>query len=52
MYGLAIGEVVCSETSCTRLEVGAVSGLVFGAGGAAAGALIGLAIPVWRERFP
>lgn len=51
-YGLLIGEIACAETSCTRLEVGAVGGLVIGAAGAGAGALIGLAIPVWRPRFP
>ncbi len=51
-YGLLIGEIACSETDCTRLEVGAVGGLVVGAAGAGAGALIGLAIPVWKRRFP
>lgn len=51
-YGLLIGEIACAETSCTRLEVGAVSGLIVGAAGAGAGALVGLAIPVWRQRFP
>lgn len=51
-YGLLIGEIACAETSCTRLEVGAVGGLVVGAAGAGTGALIGLAIPVWKPRFP
>lgn len=51
-YGLLIGEIACAETSCTRLEVGAVGGLIVGAAGAGTGALIGLAIPVWRPRFP
>lgn len=51
-YGLLIGEVACAETSCTRLETGAVGGLIFGAAGTGAGALVGLAIPVWRQRFP
>lgn len=51
-YGLLIGEIACAETSCTRLEVGAVGGLIVGAAGAGAGALVGLAIPVWNQRFP
>jgi len=51
-YGLLIGEIACAETSCTRLEVGAVGGLVVGAAGTGVGALVGLAIPVWRQRYP
>lgn len=51
-YGLLIGEIACAETSCTRLEVGAVGGLIVGAAGAGAGALAGLAIPVWHRRYP
>jgi hypothetical protein len=38
--------------TCTAGELAAVTGLVFGAGGAVVGAGIGFVIPTWRLRFP
>jgi hypothetical protein len=55
VYGLLIGQVACEPVDggdCTTAEVAALTGLIGGAGGALAGAGIGLAIPVWRLRFP
>lgn len=51
-YGLLIGEIACAETDCTRAEVAAIAGLLFGAGGAVVGTGVGFAIPTWRLRFP
>jgi hypothetical protein len=51
-YGVAISEVTCAESSCTTLGLAAATGGVGAAGGAALGALVGLAIPRWKLRFP
>jgi hypothetical protein len=54
-YGLLIGSVACEPVDggdCTSAQVAAVMGLIGGAGGAAVGAGVGYAIPVWRLRFP
>lgn len=51
-YGLLIGEIACSETDCTRAEVGAVVGGLGAVSGAVLGAGIGFAIPRWRRVFP
>ena len=51
-YGAAISEVTCAESSCTTLGLMAAIGGMGAAGGAAVGALVGLAIPSWRLRFP
>ena len=53
--GLLISGVACDPVDggdCTAAEVATVTGLLGGAGGAAVGAGIGFAIPVWRLRFP
>lgn len=52
VYGVAISEVTCAESSCTTLGLAAATGGVGAVGGAALGALIGLAIPRWKLRFP
>ncbi len=51
-YGALISEVTCAESSCTTLGLAAAVGGVGAAGGAAVGALVGLAIPSWKLRFP
>jgi len=54
-YGLLIGSIACEPVDggdCTSAEVAAVMGLLGGAGGAAVGAGVGYAIPIWRLRFP
>jgi len=54
-YGLLIGSIACEPVDggdCTSAEVAAVMGLLGGAGGAAVGAGVGYAIPIWRMRFP
>lgn len=51
--GGALGEFACAETSeSCGLELGLIGGLVLGAGGAGLGALVGLAIPSWPQRYP
>ncbi len=52
VYGALISEVTCAESSCTTLGLVAAVGGVGAASGAALGALVGLAIPRWRLRFP
>ncbi len=52
LYGAAISEVTCAESSCTTLGLMAAVGGLGAAGGAAVGALVGLAIPRWKQRFP
>ncbi len=52
LYGAAISEVTCAESSCTTLGLMAAVGGLGAAGGAAMGALVGLAIPSWKLRFP
>ena len=55
IFGVTLGKAFCSDddgTFCTPAGVGAVTGLVFGAGGTVVGAGIGFAIPTWRLRFP
>lgn len=52
LYGAAISEVTCAESSCTTLGLMAAVGGLGAAGGAAVGALVGLAIPSWKLRFP
>lgn len=53
IFGAAIGEIACAETGggCT-VEAALVLGALTGAGGAGVGALVGLAIPRWKRRFP
>jgi hypothetical protein len=51
-YGALISEVTCAESSCTTLGLAAAVGGIGAAGGAAVGALVGLAIPSWKLRFP
>jgi hypothetical protein len=51
-YGALISEVTCAESSCTTLGLAAAAGGIGAAGGAAVGALVGLAIPSWKLRFP
>ncbi len=51
-YGALISEVTCAESSCTTLGLAAAAGGVGAVGGAAVGALLGLAIPSWKLRFP
>lgn len=53
-WGLFIGEVICGGPDCQANTAHAVLvfGLVGGGGGAALGALIGLAVPKWHQRFP
>lgn len=53
--GFLIGSIACEPVDgddCTALGVAATAGFLGGAGGAALGAGIGLAIPIWRLRFP
>ncbi|TFG47267.1 MAG: hypothetical protein E4H38_08500 [Gemmatimonadales bacterium] len=53
--GLLLSTVACEPVDggdCTAAEVAVVTGVLGGAGGAIVGAGIGLAIPVWRLRFP
>ena len=52
IFGLVLVEAFCYDDACSDGEVVAVTGLVFGAGGAVVGAGIGFAIPTWRLRFP
>ncbi len=52
VYGALISEVACAESSCTTLGLAAAAGGLGAASGAALGALVGLAIPRWRQRFP
>ena len=52
IYGALISEVTCAESSCTTLGLAAAVGGIGAAGGAAVGALVGLAIPSWKLRFP
>ena len=52
VYGALISEVTCAESSCTTLGLAAAAGGLGAASGAALGALVGLAIPRWRQRFP
>jgi len=52
IYGALISEVTCAESSCTALGLAAAVGGIGAAGGAAVGALVGLAIPSWKLRFP
>ena len=55
IFGVALGKAFCSDddgTFCTPAGIGAVTGLLFGAGGTVVGAGIGYAIPTWRLRFP
>ena len=55
IIGLDYAGGLCHDdgvTVCTPAEVGAVTGLVFGAGGTVVGAGIGFAIPTWHLRFP
>jgi hypothetical protein len=55
VFGILISTVACEPVdggNCTAAEVAALTGLVGGAGGAAVGAGVGFAIPVWRLRFP
>lgn len=52
VYGAAISEATCAESSCTTLGLAAATAGLGAAGGAALGALIGLAIPRWKQRFP
>ena len=49
----SLADFACSETDeqC-GLEGAVLGGLVFGAGGAAAGAAVGLLIPRWKLKFP
>jgi ABC-type branched-subunit amino acid transport system permease subunit len=47
-----ISEVTCAESSCTTLGLVAALGGLGAASGAVLGALVGLAIPRWRLRFP
>jgi len=51
-YGALISGVTCAESSCTTLGLAAAVGGIGAAGGAAVGALVGLAIPSWKLRFP
>lgn len=51
-YGALISGVACAETSCTALGLAAAGGGIGVAGGAAIGALVGLALPAWKLRFP
>jgi len=44
--------VTCAESSCTTLGLAAAVGGIGAAGGAGVGALVGLAIPSWKLRFP
>ncbi len=52
VYGAAISEVTCAESACTTVGVMAAIGGIGAAGGAGLGALVGLAIPRWKLRFP
>ena len=52
VYGVAISEVTCAESSCTTLGVATAMAGLGAAGGAGLGALVGLAIPRWKLRFP
>ncbi len=52
VYGALISEVTCAESSCTTLGLVAAAGGLGAATGAALGALVGLAVPRWRLRFP
>jgi hypothetical protein len=52
VYGALISEVTCAESSCTALGLAAAFGGIGAAGGAGVGALVGLAIPSWKLRFP
>ena len=52
IYGALISDVTCAESSCTTLGLAAAVGGIGAAGGAAVGALVGLAIPSWKLRFP
>ncbi|MEJ2343120.1 MAG: hypothetical protein P8Y10_13080 [Gemmatimonadales bacterium] len=51
-YGALISDVTCAESSCTTLGLAAAVGGIGAAGGAAVGALVGLAVPSWKLRFP
>ncbi len=51
-YGALLSGVTCAESSCTTLGLAAAVGGIGAAGGAAVGALVGLAIPSWKLRFP
>lgn len=53
VLGATLAEFACAETeeSC-GFAGGVLTGLLFGAAGAGSGALVGLAIPRWKSRYP
>ena len=52
VYGLLIGDFICSEYDCSPAEVALTYGAIGGAGGVLLGGAIGFVIPKWSQRFP